>query len=957
MLFVFRDKAQKMHRFILQTIFLCLAIFSAKTLAETLPSLDVGSLFVVPPEPRITINEDAAWRFKFKPQGLPQSIGYDVSSWDVIDLPHTWNAMDGSSREYAKGSGWYRKTINVMPSMAGKRLYLQFGAGALVTSLFIDGKQIDLNPTTPEIDSHRGGFQTFAFDVTNALNDQAAAGPDGHVIAVRVDNDNNPNIIPAGGGDYSKQGGLYRDASLIAVDPAHIALTQLVSHTGLAGADVKSLIASAGIQFSNSDVKIGAESASITIKTTLDNEGPARNVAIHSYLIDTEGVVRARQLANLRLEARQSGIVVSQNAVLDRPHLWDARIDPYLYTLNVEVCDANTGRLIDSETEHVGIRSFQINAMPDTKDPNANKRAAFMLNGHAYRLVGADMHQDISLPGVNGTPAGWARTDAQTRADIALFVQMGGTAIRTSHYQDSQTFYDSCDKAGIMVYTECPINGATNASDGYLINAQDQYSELILQNCNHPSIFAWGFGNETSGTAKGIHNTFLQLQAIAHRIDPSRKTGFAQYGFSISADGNTDSIPDIKGCHLYDYWYGGDPNAQKSHNAYPSQPLGVTEYGGGGSAYQYADHFSLPVAKEIGGVKTRFHPENQQVRLEELHYTDLSQLPFLWGQFTWQMFDNASTGKNEGDHDGLNDKGLVTRDRVPKDSYYFYKAALNDPTRAWSNERVLVISDRFWTARNSSHATVTVFSNIGPPTLFLNGLSLGQMRPLILTSGPNSIKPGMPMTIPSTYTSDITLAIGVNELRADRTYSDGKAYTDSAFWSYRDSLAGVPVARIDFLPVGKAATVGYSADTGKTYSIQGGQTYGWLPESKNVLPVGKAFGGDSENDPAANGIYMNYESINKTSSIWEYAIPNGVYDVRIGAGEPGKTDEVNNFAIEGKTAAIDSSGCSQQDTFYSRVTVADGRLTLSAAPGAINASIDFIDINKVSDNIDADSHR
>ena len=454
-----------------------------------------------------------------------------------------------------------------------------------------------------------------------------------------------------------------------------------------------------------------------------------------------------------------------------------------------------------------------------------------------------------------------------------------------------------------------------------------------------------------------MENIFKQFNAIAHTFDPNRKTGFATYGGSTSNSTNADGISDIKGTHLYDYWYGATSHPGSTLAADPTQPLGVTEYGGGASAYQYADSFTLPVSSETGGVTTHYHPANQQTRLEEIQYTDLSSLNYLWGQFTWQMFDNGSSGKNEGDQGGINDKGLVNRYRVPKDSYYFYQAVLNDPTRTWDNQRVLHISDQFWTARNSSSASVTVFSNVGAPTLVLNGVSLGVMSALTATSGTASASPGSTETIPDTYVMNVTLATGTNSLQALRTYTDGQNYQDTASWTYQNSLAGTPVAKIDFIASGTPAT-GYAADTGSTYGARSnGQTYGWLAASGSasvsgsILGVGASFGGASTTSTAATatGFNLNYDPVYKNSSVWQYKLPNGVYDVQIGAGQSGKSDGVDMFTLQGKTAAIDSNGNNTQDTFYSHVEVNNGVLTLAAAPGAFNTRIDYININSVTD--------
>jgi beta-galactosidase len=110
----------------------------------------------------------------------------------------------------------------------------------------------------------------------------------------------------------------------------------------------------------------------------------------------------------------------------------------------------------------------------------------------------------------------------------------------------------------------------------------------------------------------------------------------------------------------------------------------------------------------------------------KLHAADLRAIqgePRLWGAFIWAMFDFAADARREGGKNGINDKGLVTRDRaVKKDVFYFYKAN-------WSKEPVLhVCSQR---AEETARATCTVvgFCNGGPVTLVVNGENVGTETP------------------------------------------------------------------------------------------------------------------------------------------------------------------------------------------------------------------------------------
>ncbi len=908
------------------------AVAPAATAPPRRAQRDVGSA----PDPRRTIDENHGWRFALNPAGSPEDPGFDDRAWAPVDLPHCWNGVDGASLSYATGDGWYRKSIDVGADLAGRRLYLRFDGASIVTTLFVDGTPVVAAPSAPGVTaSHEGAFQTFVLDVTRALT------PGRHLVAVRVNNEPHADVPPASGGDYSKLGGLYRDVTLVVADPVHIALTVDVAHPDVSP-DAPASIATPGITFSHGPVTVGTTSVDATVATLLDNDSSSdRSVRVTATIASAGGDVVARATAVQMLRAGDHDVRAALASTIAKPHLWDGRLDPYRYDVFVRVSDAGSGRVLDAVHQKVGIRSVTFNATPDRSDPDPGRRAPFLLNGHPYVLVGVDMHQDSGRPDPDGRPVGWAQTPDDIRADVAMAAELGATIIRTSHYQDSQVFYDACDEHGLLVYTESPVNGSTNASAAFLTNALDQYAALIVQNVDHPSIIAWGLGNETRDSPTN-RTIFGALDTLAHRLDRSRPTGLASNGGRLSTPDDVDGIPDIKGTHPYDYWYGPSGPIQRTHDAFPAQPLGVTEFGAGGSAYQYlypGGSFTLPVARGLG-TTSHFHPANQQTRIEETQFTDLGAAPFLWGRIVWQMFDMASSGRDEGDHPGVNDKGLVTRDRIRKDAFYFYEASWNDPTRRYANARVLRISDRFWTVRNHPTAQVTVFSNVGIPTLNLNGRPLGPMAPLVV-AGHAPTGDEVSETVPRAFTATVTLAAGDNTIEARRTGTDGRTDTDSVVWSYRDHLEGMAVARIDFTPRDVPPAPGYQADHGDAFAAHGADSYGW------TTAPGETFGAAS-GDPAATGVNVGSSTPDPNGPTWEYAVPDGIYDVRIGAGQPNTHDSINQFRLEGHAATTDDDGPDAEDTFFTRVRVSDGRLTLAVAPGSVSPRITYIDINRVA---------
>jgi beta-galactosidase len=108
--------------------------------------------------------------------------------------------------------------------------------------------------------------------------------------------------------------------------------------------------------------------------------------------------------------------------------------------------------------------------------------------------------------------------------------------------------------------------------------------------------------------------------------------------------------------------------------------------------------------------------------VHEQAYNAMKVRRWLWGTFLWNMFDFAADQRHEGDHAGINDKGMVTYDRkVKKDVFYFYKAN-------WTSEPFVYVTERRWSPREVGNAPVKVYSNCDSVDLKVNGKSLGAQQ-------------------------------------------------------------------------------------------------------------------------------------------------------------------------------------------------------------------------------------
>lgn len=627
-------------------------------------SLDVGGASA-----RLSINDH--WRFSLGEYDDAESVAFDDGGWESIDLPHTWNNLDGQDGgdDYHRGAGWYRRRL-AFPTDAGKRRYfLRMGAASMVADVFLNGIKLG---------RHAGGFAAFCYELTPHIRFGQQ-----NLLAVRVDNSHDDNV-PPWSADFTFFGGLYRGAEILVTGP--VCVSPLDD-------------ASPGVRIEQRDVS--KDHAEVIVQTLLSNGTDKKTeLTVETSIIGHDGRVVATKKTRANVQARQdaeSETVLS----IQKPHLWNGVKDPYLYQVHVKVFDGE--RLIDETRQPLGLRFFRV-------DPDRG----FFLNGKPYRLYGVNRHQDR----IN---KGWAVSRAEHDEDFALIREMGCTAVRLAHYQHDPYVYGLCDRLGLIVWAEIPLIDRINDTESFAANCRQQLMELIRQNRNHPSILFWGVHNEITAPWKPGPDAGLlvgELARLAKSEDPTRLTVCAA---TDPVDHAANWQTDLTAFNRYFGWYGGEPDElgewlDKTHVDHPKSPLGISEYGAGASILHHEDPPKKP--KHDG----EWHPEEWQSRVHERSWTIMRQRPHLWCVFVWNMFDFAVDRRSEGDTAGRNDKGLVTYDRkTRKDAFYWYKAN-------WSNEPMIHITSKRFTNRKDPNVKVRVYSNLDEVTLTVNGKPIGQRR-------------------------------------------------------------------------------------------------------------------------------------------------------------------------------------------------------------------------------------
>ena len=536
---------------------------------------------------RETVNLNRKWAFIMGSEDVPKAT---PSPACYVNLPHTWNAIDGQDggNDYTRGLCWYVKTLSREEIPQNKRLFLEINGANSSADLYVNGAHIA---------HHDGGYSTWRADITDA------AGTSGDVLlALGVDNSAKETVYPQMA-DFTFYGGLYRDVNLIAVPESHFDLTYY-GGPGIAVTPV-----------------MEGDDARVTTHVYLTDAQPSQT--LHYVLRDGED----REIAHADLSAQQT----QWETVIPKAHRWDGRKDPYLYTAEVTLIDGDVG--LDRVSARFGCRSFAI-------DP----QKGFFLNGRSYPLHGVSRHQDR-------WGIGNALLPEHHREDMDLICEVGANTIRLAHYQHDQFFYDLCDERGMIVWAEIPyISRHMNRADE---NAVAQMKELITQNYNHPSIVVWGLSNEITMTMTDeadMLRVHRALNDLCHEMDKTRLTTLAAVS-PCPINAMVVHIPDVVSYNHYFGWYGGDPSMNgpwfdRFHEAYPNTPIGMSEYGCEALNWHTSDPRQGDYTEEY---QAHYHEE----LIRQLFTRPYIWATHVWNMFDFGADARAEGGENGQNHKGL----------------------------------------------------------------------------------------------------------------------------------------------------------------------------------------------------------------------------------------------------------------------------------------------------------------
>lgn len=390
---------------------------------------------------------------------------------------------------------WYRRSFDIPKDWDANRVVLHFGAVDWESTVYVNGRKMG---------EHRGGYDPFSVDITEALN---ADGKQELVVSVwdPTDSQSQPRGKQIGrphGIWYTAVTGIWQTVWLEGVPPNSIKTLHISSR-----------------------LDAGMQSGTALVKVATSN---AQEKTIRATVLDGGRVVGSGEMPKGS----------DQLAIELKPvKLWSPE-SPFLYDIRVELLDGNT--VVDSVGSYFGMRTIEVK-----KDAAGFNR--MFLNGQALFQFGP-LDQGWWPDGLYTAP-----TDEALRYDIEITRKLGFNMCRKHVKVEPDRWYYWADRLGLLVWQDMPSGMTTGqphgirpgaAQDAVFTDEQKkiyrtEWQAIMDALRNHPSIVVWVPFNE----GWGQHDTNEILQ-WTKKYDPTRfvdgPSGWQDRGFG-----------DLKDMHKY----------------------------------------------------------------------------------------------------------------------------------------------------------------------------------------------------------------------------------------------------------------------------------------------------------------------------------------------------------------------------------------------------------------------
>jgi beta-glucuronidase len=484
---------------------------------------------------RDTIALNTNWQFKIDKKAEGFDKLWFSNNWNdgrAVTVPHTWNIEKENETHY--GWGWYQKKLFVPAKWKNKQLVLQFGAINHTATIYVNGKKVKENIGD--------GFNKFFINLDDVLNFNAD-----NTITVACNNDFGKMKVPyTNSFDWPNDGGLIREVALLVSNRPAMAYAHITPKL-------------------NVETNQGGLKIRIGLQQTKANQNLKFKIQIAEDNQPTHHIV---------LESTVKPIWENGEAVLTfklpKVNPWHFDL-PNLYRADISLLSGS--KATDRISSSFGFREIKF---VGTK---------LVLNNEPIKVMGVEW-----TAGSNPN-FGFAETKKEIIRHGKLMKDVNCIFSRV-HFQQDDVFYDFCDRNGILIQEEVPLWGGDTPSDTAIEKiAHSQLEAMIGNHYNHPSIFAWGVGNELRGRDVNMKKMIEGLIAKTRKLDASRLVSYVSNTLNEKYYNDPKFTPDAGslGDYIMMNEYGGswwdvpvgkvNQYLDSVHMSYPDKPFFISEFG------------------------------------------------------------------------------------------------------------------------------------------------------------------------------------------------------------------------------------------------------------------------------------------------------------------------------------------------------------------------------------------
>ena len=624
-------------------------------------------------------NFDAGWRFVLGDSAQMASLTYNDSHWRLLNLPHDWaiegdflasNPSGAGGGALPGGVGWYRKHFKLdCEAVLEDCYFIEFDGVYMNATVYVNGQKVGNRPY---------GYSSFEYEITPYLR------PGENVIAVRVDNSDQPNSR------WYSGCGIYRHVWFTRTNKTH------VEHWGV---------------YVQTDAKTGKVKVDVAVQGT--------DFKVKNTMFDADG--------------KEVGLKVK------KPRMWSTT-DPYIYKVRTQVLQK--GKVVDEVWTNTGFRDFRFDAQTGFWLNGKNMKLNGVCEHHDFGCLGAVINEDamhrklskLKAMGVNAIrsshnpPAPELLNMCDTMGLIVMDESFDMWRRRKTQ-NDYARFFDEWHERDLSDLILRDRNHPSILMWSIGNEVLEQWSSadadtLTLEQAN----LILNAGHDASTLAKDGEMSVQTLLAehladIVHRYDITRPI---TAGCNEPSPGNhlfKGKALDIIGFNYHHEWIKDVPKN------FPNRPFIMTE---SVSALQTTGFYKMPSDQIYKAPQEWWLPytdpsmmcsayDNMHASWSTTHEQNwdvVKHTPYCGGQFIWTGFDYIGEPTPYGFPARSSYFGIIDLAGQPKDVYYMYQSE-------WTEKPVLHLFPH-WNWLDGQEIDMWCYYNQADEVeLFINGKSQG----------------------------------------------------------------------------------------------------------------------------------------------------------------------------------------------------------------------------------------